>query len=194
MARSSFTIVVQGTAKRVGPRKLGIPSCHGVTLNDVLYVVANKTGSSRWLPAAAWALFIFLTSSTYIPSKRFVRGVVTAGRGHVDSQWFEGFWREWWWLFVKGYHVLEYFILTTLILRAISATRFRVTALGMGLAFLYASSDEWHQTFVKDRGGKWTDVAIDCIGIALAGPLTVFLAKLTGRRLSRAQNSVPVPR
>ncbi len=36
------------------------------------------------------------------------------------------------------------------------------------LAFLYACSDEYHQTFVDGRGGKPLDVAIDSVGIAIA--------------------------
>ena len=38
-----------------------------------------------------------------------------------------------------------------------------------GLCALYAASDEWHQTFVPQRGGVLSDVFIDCGGIAIAG-------------------------
>ena len=31
--------------------------------------------------------------------------------------------------------------------------------------FLYACSDEWHQTFIPQRSGRFTDVLIDCVGI-----------------------------
>ena len=39
----------------------------------------------------------------------------------------------------------------------------------MLLCFLFAISDEWHQTFVPDRYGTVTDVLIDSLGILLAG-------------------------
>ncbi len=36
------------------------------------------------------------------------------------------------------------------------------------LCFVYASSDEWHQTFVPPRDGCFRDVMIDMIGVTLA--------------------------
>ena len=41
-------------------------------------------------------------------------------------------------------------------------------ALAGVLCVLYAASDEWHQTFVPQRGGVFSDVLIDCGGIAIA--------------------------
>ena len=35
------------------------------------------------------------------------------------------------------------------------------------LAFLYAASDEWHQSFVPSRGSSFHDVLIDATGAAL---------------------------
>ncbi|MHB8635211.1 MAG: VanZ family protein [Fimbriimonadaceae bacterium] len=122
-------------------------------------------------PALLWALVIFLTSSTYIPSKTFVHVAVTrAGIGMLAGESaFTAFWKSWWWVFVKGYHVLEYVLLTALVYRAVRAVASGARAIGWAglIALAYAASDEFHQTFVKDRGGKWTDVAIDGIGITL---------------------------
>ena len=39
--------------------------------------------------------------------------------------------------------------------------------------FLYACSDEWHQTFVPERGGRISDLRFDAAGI-LAGVALVF--------------------
>jgi len=36
------------------------------------------------------------------------------------------------------------------------------------ISFIYACSDEYHQTFVAGRTGKPVDVAIDSLGIAVA--------------------------
>jgi VanZ family protein len=37
----------------------------------------------------------------------------------------------------------------------------------LGICFLYACSDEFHQLFIADRYGKSTDVIIDCLGAFL---------------------------
>lgn len=39
---------------------------------------------------------------------------------------------------------------------------------GAAIAFLYAISDEWHQSFVEGRHGTPVDVAIDSVGILVA--------------------------
>lgn len=39
---------------------------------------------------------------------------------------------------------------------------------------IYASTDEFHQLFVSDRGGRATDVLIDSVG-AFVGTLVIFL-------------------
>ena len=44
-------------------------------------------------------------------------------------------------------------------------------ALGPSLAFLYAASDEYHQTFIEGRHGSPVDVAIDTAGMAIAALL-----------------------
>jgi VanZ family protein len=41
-------------------------------------------------------------------------------------------------------------------------------------SFLYACSDEYHQTFVEGRIGQFSDVLIDMVGV-FAGILFVFL-------------------
>jgi len=74
----------------------------------------------------------------------------------------------------KGAHVTEYAILALLLYRAIRRNLARppeqwcrkCAAWAWGLAFLYAASDEWHQTFVPSRGGSIHDMLIDCCGAA----------------------------
>lgn len=51
------------------------------------------------------------------------------------------------------------------------------------LCFLFACSDEWHQSFVPGRAGQWGDVLLDA-GSALLGVLAA--AFLTGRRRKAA--------
>ena len=72
-------------------------------------------------------------------------------------------------------HVTEYALLALLLYRAVRRTLERSpanwcrrsAAWALGLAFLYAASDEWHQSFVPSRGSSFHDVLIDTAGAAL---------------------------
>ncbi|MBI1756299.1 MAG: VanZ family protein [Fimbriimonas ginsengisoli] len=125
--------------------------------------------TKRWLAVASWAGVIFFTSCFYIPSRRLVHSVADLNPVGISEASFSTFWRHWWWAFVKGYHVLEYTILTGLVISALTCVAGANRRIGIagGAALLFACSDEWHQTFVRDRGGTASDVAIDSIGIAL---------------------------
>ena len=106
-----------------------------------------------WLPVLAWAAVIFAFSS--IPS-------LSSGLGGWDF------------LLRKLAHLTEYSILGALLLRAT-----RRPWVALGLAALYAASDEVHQHFVEGRHAAPLDVAIDTVG-ALAGILA--WRWLAGRR------------
>lgn len=89
----------------------------------------------------------------------------------------------------KGWHVWEFFVLTLLLWFALGWTlrkgqirnvgwsrrRALITCTG---AVVYAMADEWHQSFRPTRGGAWSDVAIDSIGIGLAMLLLWLYYKL----------------
>ena len=91
-----------------------------------------------WGPVVVWAAVIFALSS--IPS-------LGTGLGTWDVA------------LRKLAHVTEYAILAFLLRRALSAP------VALGVAVLYAISDEFHQTFVRGREGRPRDVAIDAVGI-----------------------------
>jgi len=95
-----------------------------------------------YLPIIIWAGIIFLLSS--IPN--------------LESGLEQDF------LLRKIAHVLEYFILTFLLLRAFGN---KSIILSIIIAVLYAFSDEYHQTFVFGRHGALKDVGINSIGILL---------------------------
>ena len=65
----------------------------------------------------------------------------------------------------KAAHMTEYGLLALLWWRAL---RTRSPLPGALIAVAYASTDEWHQTFVAGRHGAVTDVLIDAAGVALA--------------------------
>lgn len=105
-----------------------------------------------WGPVIIWMIIIFAFSSRH--------SVRVADTDTVNF------------LFFKTLHVLEYFILYLLILRArthtsMQSTR-RVYLFTFFLTILYAISDEIHQTFVPTREGRPRDVIIDAIGALLA--------------------------
>ena len=62
--------------------------------------------------------------------------------------------------------------------------RVPLRALGCSLVFcfLYACSDEYHQTFVPGRAGAMVDVAVDMAGVAL-GLMLVLLACMRRKEL-----------
>lgn len=72
----------------------------------------------------------------------------------------------------KSAHVTEYFVFSLLLLHGIRAGRkewrLRWALIALGVAALYASSDELHQIFVPGRHASPWDVTIDVTGAALA--------------------------
>ena len=121
-----------------------------------------------------WAGVIFTTSCTVIQSKAFVHTVSTAVPGTLTEQGFQSFWSSWWWLFVKGYHVLEFAILTTLLATWLRGRPWWVATVAAGL---YAASDEVHQIWVPQRGARVTDWLIDLVGVAIATAICVALRR-----------------
>lgn len=72
----------------------------------------------------------------------------------------------------KFAHMVEYAVLAYLWFRSLWTVRDRFnTYLGWSivLAVVYAASDEWHQSFVPERLGIWTDVVWDAMGAVAMG-------------------------
>lgn len=132
--------------------------------------------------ALLWAGVIFATSCTVIFRNQFLGAVNKAVPRVTTPQQLDSFWDRYWWVFVKGWHVIEYAILCLLILRLLP----RRPHLAFALSVAYAATDEWHQTFVPRRGGRWTDVVIDAGG-ALAA-LLFASAVGTRRRALKAED------
>lgn len=75
----------------------------------------------------------------------------------------------------KTGHVSEYLILTLLVYNAFtqSGVKMRSTILlAVIIPLIYASSDEFHQSFVAGRGPSVKDVLIDGIGILLGAGMS----------------------
>lgn len=84
----------------------------------------------------------------------------------------------------KSLHVIEYATLFFLVFRGYYRTfthknMNRIYIFAIVTTFLYAVSDELHQTFVPTRNGSVRDIVIDSIGILLCFQYTkTYLAKL----------------
>jgi len=68
-------------------------------------------------------------------------------------------------------HILEYAILTLLLIRTLKEyqlTKKRIFIFAIILAIFYASADEYHQTFIEGRVGALSDILIDSLGVFLA--------------------------
>ncbi len=95
----------------------------------------------------------------------------------------------------KTGHVVGYGMLALLLLRGWRATlgpellQFRRTALlsWLGTAFV-ASMDEWHQSYIPSRTGRWQDVVLD----STAG-LVFLLAAYFWLRRSRKTPKASIP-
>jgi hypothetical protein len=121
-----------------------------------------------------WCALIAATSSTVIlPHDFFAWLAAHAFKNDASLRRFVTFWGYSWFAIVKGWHAAEFAILFTLIyalLNRFNRSAFsRNLVLASALCLLFAISDEYHQTFVPGRGGTWRDVAIDCLGVGLAG-------------------------
>ncbi|MEN6522021.1 MAG: VanZ family protein [Armatimonadota bacterium] len=136
------------------------------------------------LIAVAWMLVIFLTSCTRVTRGAFVGTIVRSHVAHSE-RWFDAFWERYWFIFVKGYHVMEFAVLMVLCHRALREYIDHRKAVCLSLLFsiAYAASDEWHQTFTPYRGGRATDVIIDTAGILFAASVIAFIAKRTKSRI-----------
>jgi len=85
----------------------------------------------------------------------------------------------------KAGHFTEYFILGILFLRYYGEkepSKKKCLILSVLFVFLYAASDEFHQSFIPGRGPAFTDVLIDTSGGLLG---IVFYEKIMQRRLNK---------
>jgi VanZ family protein len=126
-----------------------------------------------WVPPLAWMAVIFTASSdaqSYVHSSRLFEPLLRWLFPHLPAATVEGLHH----VFRKCCHVGEYAVLALLLWRALhrisnnlptwSWPKVGGTVL---LVFLYAASDEFHQSFVPNRRPLFTDVLIDTAGGSL---------------------------
>ena len=113
-----------------------------------------------WLPVFLWAGLIFYLSNQPYLASNFPQGLDLALR--------------------KTAHVVEFFVLTFLLVRAFFKSGLKLRQalfLGILMTFAYAVSDEIHQGFIAGRNPAIGDVLIDWTGAVLSGFLFYFFNK-----------------
>jgi len=97
-----------------------------------------------------------------------------------------------WWdvILRKLGHMTGYAMLTALWWWALRPVSPRPLLIAVCIAFVYACSDEFHQTFVHGRTGTPVDVGIDSIGMAIAAMLILrrVVPAYRGRRDAVAES------
>jgi VanZ family protein len=143
-----------------------------------------------WVAAILWLIVIAIESTAWLSShntSRILYPLLHFLFG-LDWQHFE----TWHFFIRKSGHVIGYAILCILLFRAWRATlpamndakwtlRWATIAV-LGTAIV-ASLDEWHQSFIPSRTGKWQDVVLDtCAGIAAQILFFVFWKMSANRK------------
>ena len=126
-----------------------------------------------WIAAILWLILIAIESSALLSARNTSRVLYPLLHFFFGMDW-ERF--EVWHFYIrKAGHVVGYATLSVLLFRAWRATlpamrdvkwtlRWATIAI-LGTA-LVASLDEWHQSFIPSRTGRWQDVVLDtCAGI-----------------------------
>lgn len=81
----------------------------------------------------------------------------------------------------KAAHASEYFIFTILILIALKNSGVKENKkfiIALVICFVYACTDEYHQTFVNGRTGQFSDTLIDTFGGFISCLMYTFMMKI----------------
>jgi VanZ family protein len=143
-----------------------------------------------WMAAILWLIVIAIESTAYLSAHNTSRILYPIFHYLFGMDWARF---EFWHFYIrKGGHVVGYGILSFLLFRAWRATlpsakhtgwRLRCSAIAVFCTAIVASLDEWHQSFIPSRTGRWQDVVLDtCAGIA-----TQILILLWWNRLGKGR-------
>jgi VanZ family protein len=139
-----------------------------------------------WIAAILWMIVIAIESSAYLSAHNTSRILYPLlhflfGLDHARFEVWHHFLR-------KGGHVVGYGLLSILLYRAWRESlpapgnpkwTFRWAAIALVGTALVASLDEWHQSFLPSRTGRWEDVVLDsCAGVGFQ--VIVFLFRNFG--------------
>lgn len=166
-------------------------------------IISKKTIIS-WILVVLWASIIFImsgmdTNESNDKSKKVLNEIVektvetTNGMGitdkHPTQSKLNNVINKLNYPFRKMAHASEYLILSILLLIALKNSGIRdikLFIIAVSVCFIYACTDEYHQTFVNGRTGQFIDVIIDTIG-AIIGSL---LYRLIIVRKKKSENNI----
>ena len=140
------------------------------------------------LPLLLWMMVIFSASSdpqSVAHTSRFLEPFLRWLKSDISAESINAVR----WCVRKAAHMTEFAVLAWLLWRAFRRPvrhdarpwSARVAWLSLGLAALYAVTDEVHQSFVPNRTGSLLDVGIDTVGAAL-GLMAVWVVFRRWRR------------
>lgn len=126
-----------------------------------------------WIAAILWLIVICIESTSFASAQN--TGRILYPLLHFLFGLSPARFEHWHFYIRKGGHVFGYGLLSILLFRAWRATlpaigeanwRLRWASIAVLGTALVASLDEWHQTFLPARTGRWQDVVLDtCAGI-----------------------------
>lgn len=134
-----------------------------------------------WIAAVLWLIVIAIESTSYLSANNTSRFLYPLlhflfGIDHAHFQPLHHFLR-------KAGHVFGYGLLSILLFRAFRESwriagdpqwNLRWSGIAVLGTAVVASLDEWHQSFLPSRTGRWQDVVLDT-SAALAAQLLLFL-------------------
>jgi VanZ family protein len=155
-----------------------------------------------WIAAILWLAVIAIESTAYLSAHNTGRILYPLFHFLFGMDWVRF---DYWHFYIrKGGHVVGYGILSFLLFRAWRATlpianhanwTMRWSTIAVLGTAIVASLDEWHQSFIPSRTGRWQDVVLDtCAGIATQ--ILIFLWWSKRRRESGAsgpRKAVEIP-
>ncbi len=149
-----------------------------------------------WIAAILWLIVIAIESSALLSAHNTSRILYPILHFLFGMDW-ERF--HYWHFYIrKGGHVVGYGILSILLFRAWRATlpamgkvnwTLRWASIAMLGTALVASLDEWHQSFIPSRTGRWQDVVLDTsAGITAQVLIFLWLKSNSNRRNDSARS------
>lgn len=131
-----------------------------------------------WLPVLLWMVFIFIGSTDLLSAEhtsRFIGPFLRWLAPDISDATIASVQL----IVRKCAHVMEYAMLSALLLRALRQRLLAARSVAFLLAALYAVFDEIHQSFVPTRTGSPWDVVTDIIGAILGLVIYVRVTRRT---------------
>lgn len=140
----------------------------------------------RWIPALTWMLLIFLLSNQPGGDSGKLSKLILDWLGGIGIDFRAWFGDDATIVIRKLAHFVEYGILYLLCLWPLGRRKpwLKGALLALLLTFLYACSDELHQSFIPRRVGQFSDVMIDTLGATFAF-LSIWLLRSLIRKRPR---------